>query len=261
MAKQSNPDKKKLTREQRDNQILRRVFYMFLVGIAAECYLLFINNRFVSADAVRLVAMYDGFLVAGIVGLIVMALGIVLMLLKKGGDKLRRAYPWIAGLGAFFGFTSLALRGFYPMGGSYLCVLIPILTVLGLVYFLFQREFFVITIILGGALFTVWVCRKGLGTVNWNTLAIAGSVLVLIGLACVALLTRMIQKLGGKWPGKGKARIFPANCDYRMLYAAYALAFAAILLALLVVSTTYYSLWALGILLFAFAVYYTTKLM
>ena len=32
-------------------------------------------------------------------------------------------------------------------------------------------------------------------------------------------------------------------------------------LALVMVTTTYYSLWALGAILFAYAVYYTTKLM
>ena len=46
-----------------------------------------------------------------------------------------------------------------------------------------------------------------------------------------------------------------------MLYIAYALSFVAILLAMVVVSTTYYSMWVLGVALFAFAVYYTTKLM
>ena len=46
-----------------------------------------------------------------------------------------------------------------------------------------------------------------------------------------------------------------------MLYLTYALSFAAILLAVLAVATTYYSMWVLGVALFAFAVYYTTKLM
>ena len=167
----------------------------------------------------------------------------------------------MAGAGAFVGVCSLVLRLVYPNGGTYLCVMVPILTVLGMVALLFQREFFLIAVVLSGALFTVWVCRKGIGTVGWHTRALAGAIVVLVGLAALAVLTAKVQKQKGMWKDGFKVRLLPAECDYRMLYLTYALSFAAIVLAVVAVTTTYYTMWLLGIALFAFAVYYTTKLM
>ena len=51
------------------------------------------------------------------------------------------------------------------------------------------------------------------------------------------------------------------ECDYRILYAVFAAAFVCVLLALAVPAIAYYLMWALGILLFAEVVYYTSKLM
>ena len=265
MAKQSNyhnQKQQKMTREQRDNQVLGRVFKLFLLGIVAECFLFFFNDLYINGTAQSLVGIYYGLPYASVAGFVVMVVGLVMLWKQRGASSLsRKVFGWIAGVGAFVGICSLVLRLVYPNGGTYLCVLVPILTVLGMVYLLFQREFFVIAVILSGALFTVWVCRKGIGTVNWNVEALAGSILVLIGLAALTALTAKIQKQGGRWIGKHKVRLLPADCDYRMLYLAYGLSFVAILLAILVVVTTYYSMWVLGIALFAFAVYYTTKLM
>ena len=81
------------------------------------------------------------------------------------------------------------------------------------------------------------------------------------GLVVLAALTARVQKQRGLWTAGTKVRLLPAECDYRLLYLTYALSFAAILLAVLVVTTTYYSMGVLGVALFAFAVYYTTKLM
>ena len=110
-------------------------------------------------------------------------------------------------------------------------------------------------------MFTLWVLRKGLGTANWNAKVIAGGVVVLIGLAAVAFLTYKISQKDGKWPYKGNFRVFSAGCPYTVLYATYGVAAAAILLALVFSASIYYTMWAVGIALFALAVYYTTKLM
>lgn len=261
MAKQSNYNKKKLTREERDNLVLKKVFHLFLVGIVAECYLLIVSKQYINSSGDLFFGIYHAMQVLTVVGLVVMVAGIVLLALQKGSEKVKKCYPWLIIAGGFFGISSFLFNFLFPKGGTYLCVIVPILTVLGLVYYLFQREFFWLTIILGGGMFTVWVCRKGIGSANWHTRALVGSLVVLAGLVVVTILTRMVQKNHGKWIGKCHCPIFPANCDYRLMYFAYAIVFVAIVLALVMVTTTYYSLWALGILLFVYAVYYTTKLM
>jgi len=246
---------------QREQEALNRVFRIFLIGIAAECYVLFLYARFVKGDAQQLLSAVTAVKWLGWIGLAAAVGGLALALVKKQDRKLFRAGLYVLGAGLFFALSSALMVFLFPQGSLLLCVAIPILTVFGLVYYLFQHEFFFSCLVLGGAMFTLWVLRKGLGSVNWNTLAIAGAVVALAVLAAVAAVTFRISKQDGKWPFKGDFRVFSAGCPYNVLYATYGLAALAILAALVVPSTVYYTMWIVGIALFGLAVYYTTKLM
>ena len=246
---------------QREQEALNRVFRIFLIGIAAECYVLFLYARFVKGNAQQLLNARAAVQWLGWIGLAAAAAGLALSIVKKQDQKLFRAGLWTFGVGAFFALSSPLMYFVFPQGTLLLCVGIPILTVFGLVYYLFQHEFFFSCIVLGGSMFTLWVLRKGLGTANWNTKVIAGAVVVLIGLAVVAALTFQISKKDGKWPYKGDFRVFSSGCPYGVLYATYGVAAAVILAALIAASTIYYTMWVVGVVLFGLAVYYTTKLM
>lgn len=256
MANKPNPNKRaeKMRREQ---EALNRVFTLFLVGLAAECYLLLLYNKF-AHGLVQEIATFSYILEYAVyAGLAAMIVGIVLAV-WKWKEPARQIGLWVLGIGAFFAFTSKLSLEIYPKGTDFLCVLVPILTVLGLVYCLFQRECFFNVTVLSGAIFTLWVCRRGLGTLNWNTKVTVGAVVVLIGLAAAGVLLWFLRKAGGQWKG---FQIFPKDCDYRVIFATLALAFAAILLALVLPATAFYTMWILGVALFGLAVYYTTKLM
>lgn len=263
MSKQPDNKKRKekaLEKQQQEQAALNKVFAIFLVGIVAECYLLLINNRLVRGDAQQVVTWASIVTWIGYIGVAALAVGAVLAAVKRKTPKLLRLGLWLGGAGLFLAVTS-PLFYFFPEEAGYLLVLVPILTVLGLVYYLFQHEFFLTAVILSGSIFTLWVCQKGLGTPNWNTKVIVGSAAVLLGLAAVAALTRQIEKNKGRWIGKRKVRLFSVNCPYPALYLTYGLAFAAIVLSLAVGGAAYYAIWVLGIFFFGMAVYYTTKLM
>ena len=86
MAKQSNYHNKKqqkLTREQRDNQVLGQVFRLFLLGIVAECFLFFFNNLYLNGTGQTLVTIYHSLPYACAVGLVAVVVGIVLLLKKR----------------------------------------------------------------------------------------------------------------------------------------------------------------------------------
>lgn len=256
MANKPNHDKRaeKLRREQ---EALNRVFTLFLVGLAAECYLLLLYNKF-AHGVVQEIATFSYILeyvfYAGLAAVIV---GIVLTV-WKWREPTRQIGLWVLGIGVFFAFTSKLSLEIYPKGTDFLCVLVPILTVLGLVYCLFQRECFFNVMVLSGAIFTLWVCRRGLGTLNWNTKVTVGVIVVLIGLAAAGAAAYYLQKQEGIWRG---FQIFAKSCNYRMIYGTLAVAFISILLALVLPVTAFYTMWLLGIALFGLAVYYTTKLM
>lgn len=256
MANKPNRDKRaeKLRREQ---EALNRVFTLFLVGLAAECYLLLLYNKF-AHGMVQEIATFSYVLEYAVyAGLAAVIVGIVLTV-WKWKEPTRQIGLWVLGIGAFFALTSKLSLEIYPKGTDFLCVLVPILTVLGLVYCLFQRECFFNVTVLSGAIFTLWLCRRGLGTLNWNTKVTVGGIVVLIGLAAAGALLWYLRKENGQWHG---FQIFAKDCDYRVIFATLAVAFAAILLALLLPATAFYTMWILGIALFGLAVYYTTKLM
>lgn len=260
MAKQPNSNKR-LEKQRQEQKALTKVYNIFLLGIVAECYLLLMYNRYVNGTVDQVLTMATIFTWLGYLGAAAFAGGAIMGLIKKLSPLARKVGHWMLGCGAFFAITSTILYNIYPDGTIFLCVLVPILTVLGLVYYLFQREFFLTTVIMSGSIFTLWVCRKGLGTQNWNTKVTLGASVVLIGLAALAFVTWQIQKKNGHWIGAPNVRIFGSGCPYKLLYLTYLVCFVCIALAFVVVTTTYYTMWLLGILLFVQAVYYTTKLM
>ena len=93
---------------------------------------------------------------------------------------------------------------------------------------------------------------------SWRVPVTAGLVVAAALLAVFAALTHKTQQSEGKL---GKVRLFPVECDYRVIYGVLAVAFVCVLAAMVLPSFAYYLMWVLGIALFAELVLYTTKLM
>lgn len=87
---------------------------------------------------------------------------------------------------------------------------------------------------------------------------IAGCVVGLVLLAAAAYLVNKAQKAEGKLM---KIQVLSLECDYRILYAALAVAAVGVLIGTILPAISVYLMWLLGIALFAELVYYTTKLM
>lgn len=249
---------KRAEREKQENLALQRVFNVFLLGMAAEIYLFIVYRNYVLGTPDSLLIWDEILRWGSLAGLVLLAAGVVTAVIKRTEKKLRTGMILMAAVGLFLTVSGWVTTRFFDKGITTLCILVPVLTLLGLVFFLYQHECFLSTIAMAGALFTIWVCGRGLDSASWRTAVIAGSVAAVVILAVLALLIRQLQKNQGSYKG---LRIFTPECDYRVIYAVLAVSAAAILIALLVPVTVYYLQWALGILLFAEMVYYTTKLM
>lgn len=249
---------KRADREKQENQALQRVFNVFLLGIAAECYLFIVYRNYIMGTPDSLLIWHSILRWGMLVGLVLLAAGAAVAWIKRTQPKLRTGMVLMAVIGLFLMVSGWIMTSFYDKGVTTMCILVPVLTLLGLVFFLFQHECFLSTIAMAGALFTIWVCGSGLDSASWRIPVIVGSVAAVVILAVLAALTRRIQKDDGKFRG---LRIFTPECDYRVVYGVLAVSAVAILAVLLLPAAGYYLLWVLGILLFAEMVYYTTKLM
>lgn len=257
MGKKSNSQKNS-ARKQQDNLTLQKVFNVFLLGLAAECYQFIVYRGYVVGSVDAMLAWYKILSVGIWVGLAAFVAGGVLACIKRGDAKLHRIGLYSAGIGLYLAVSGWPMVNIYPMGVTAMCVLVPVVTLLGMIFYLYQRECFVSTVVLAATFFAVWACSKGLGSVSWHTLVAVCAVVAAAALVALLALTRKAQTSGGKLFG---AQVLSAECCYCVLYALIAICAACVVLALLAVSLTYYLLWALGILLFVELVYYTTKLM
>lgn len=252
MAKKSI-SQKRAERQRQDNQALQNVLNVFLVGLVAEIYLLLVYRNYIMGSVDSVLAWHSVLKASVFVGLAVLVLGVAGLIWKRKCPTCRKVLPYVALAGLFLTVSGAVISTFFDAGVTLMCILVPVVTVLGLIYYLFQRECFVTTVALAAAMFTVWVCSKTSGTV-----VVAGAAAVIVLLAVLAAGTFMAQKNGGSVKG---LRIFSAECSYPILYASFAIAVVAIVAALAMSSVTYYLMWGLGVLLFVEMVFYTTKLM
>ena len=248
---------KRAQRQQQESAALNNIFNTFLGGLAAECYLFIVYRGYIAGSIDSLLAWDKILRVLMWIGCAVFVGGGLLALVKKESAKLRKIGITAASAGLFFAATSWIMTQFFSTGVLALCAAVPVLTVVTLIYFLYPRDCFCSTTLLTGTLFTIWVCERGL-VGNWQLAVRIGAVAVLVGLVLFAIVTRRIQFNDGKF---ARWQIFPAECDYRVIYIVSVLCILLVALALFVTSISYYLIWAAVIALFAELAYYTTKLM
>lgn len=244
-------------KQARKDAPLNGAMKLFLAGCVAELYLLLIRRFYINGTIYQVVAWDDALKALVPVGAAVAAVGLVLALvfLKKAGWQ-RTAGWWVFGAGAFLGGASWVARTVYATGVTMLCVVVPVVMLLGILWFLYDRECFYALTLLGVSSLVVWICRHGVGNANWNTPVKIGAAVYLAVLVLLALSARKAEQKDGML---GKLRVLPPKADVLPVYTACGLSGAAVLAALFSATVAYYSMWALAVVIFALAVYYTVK--
>ncbi|MFR3921188.1 MAG: hypothetical protein ACLTYN_03630 [Dysosmobacter welbionis] len=110
--------------------------------------------------------------------------------------------------------------------------------------------------ILGASLIALWVCRRVLDSIFLGTYVRIAAVVYIVVLIVAAFLTNKADKNGGKL---GNLQVLTAGADPMPIYAACGLSVVALAIALFSSTIAYYAMWALAIVVFALAVYYTVK--
>ena len=251
---------KRADREKQESQALHRVFNVFLLGLAAECYLLLVYRGYAMGTIDSLLIWHQILTWGMYLGLVMLIAGIAVGVAKRKDRRLRTIMTWVAGGGLFLVLTGWVVTFFFDnsRGITAMCVLVPIAVVLALVYLLFQPECFLCTLTVSCAMFAVWARGASADSSAFGMVVIAGCVVGALLLAAAAYLVSKAQKDEGKLWG---VRVLTPECDYRVVYGVLAVALVCVALAAAAAPAAYYLLWVLGILLFAELVYHTTKLM
>ena len=149
---------KNVERERTENRTLNRVYYVFLLGLAAECWL-FLTYRI------------------------------------WAGSALSTGLKWFTALQVLMW---LGLAALVNTGVAVMCTLVPIAAVLALVYLLYQHECALSTVALAGTMFSVWLRGASAASERWGILVMAGCIAAAAVLGAVIFLTSKAQKDEGK---------------------------------------------------------------
>lgn len=260
MAKKTNP--KREARIAKNNRNLNLAMTIFTVGFIAECYLLLIHSNLVKGNVDQVVAAATFLEVMVYIGLAVFAAGLALTFVKKkDGSNYAPWNVWCLGLGMFLTVSSKLMITIHPAGTVLMCVAVPVATIMGVVYLLYQREFSVEMTALALAIGFSALLNRSIST-GWIASAVRVlAIVAALALALVLAVLMKVHKSEGKYSFKGaEVQLFPANANYTLMYAVVAFSFAAIAAALFA-GFAYYVLWIGAVLLFGLAVYYTVKMM
>ena len=255
MAKKTNA--KRVARAEKNNRNMNRALELLTAGFLAEFYLLLVNNYFVRGTVNQLVTMSYVLEVILYVGLALVAAGIVLLVVgRKKNKDFGNLSKWLLIAGVFFTLSSELMLKVYPQGTTAMCIFVPVVMILGVIFLMYQREFSVQTAALALSILAMVLMGRGGG--NWSPVVKGYSICAAVAVVVLLVIAYKAQRSDGC---VGSVRIFPSGAGYKTLYLVLTVCLAAIIAALFVGSIAYYGVWVLSVLLFILAVYYTVKML
>lgn len=251
------PKKNKEENLKRDNAPLNGALKFFIGGCLAEIYLLMVRKYYINGNVDQMLGWDAAMSTLIGIGAAVLALGVILAVAWRKAAGWKRTLAWtMIFAGLFFSAGNWLVRTVYPSGATILCVLTAVVMLLGVLWFMYERDCFYAMVVLGTGLFATWVCRHGMDSIYWKSYVIAGACVYLVLLAAVVLTARKVERADGML---GAVRVLPKDADCTILFATCGLSAAATVLSLFSAVVAYYALWVLGIAVFILAVFYTIK--
>ena len=253
-------DKKQREERRRQEDIALQRGLLWVAGAMVLEALLVLVNRFyinftlTDAGVNAYLALGKWLPVLRNVTLIGAALALVwtVLQLKKGG---KFGWPLIGAiaLGAVAVCAHVAVKYQGP-GMNMLFWLVAAWALLAMMFYIYQREFFLGAAACGMSVLGLWFARYGAaGRLE--------SGLLTAGIAAVGLAALWLKKNGGVIPAPTPLQFLPKEGGHSVLLATCLASLAAMAAGLAVESLAYYLIFAMAAWLFALFVYYTVKLM
>ena len=256
-------DKRERTeRAKQEDAILNKVLLWIVGAVVLEALLLLLNKYYVEyiVDDIDIaVAIHNVLPVLAVIFAIgFVACGVWAIALFRQKKKNGLAVALTVIFAALAGCSVIARWVPNGTGIRFLYVAVPVAAVLAMIYYLYQREFFLVALLSTAGLAGLWLLqrREGHAAFVYTCLIVLGVALV----ACAAV-TWILQSAKGVLVLGGKqVRILPKKANYVMIYVTCGLV-AAVLAAGVAVGAVMLLYAVLVAWLLIMAVYYTVKLM
>lgn len=249
---------------EKSDRFTNRILTVFAVTFLAFVGLVVIYRSYNRAST--MLATRTALFIAAGVGVAGILAGVLIHLLSLRGKKFAgraRMGLDLAFFMAALAFCCLFMAFYYSAAVRVLYVAVPAAAVLYMIFLVYQREFFIISLVSACGGFACWaLSRLYAGSATAGT-ARRFAVVCLALTVLIALFFILVRKNGGilKFGGAGAA-ILHANASYRFIFVTCAAVALALAGALIFGSlAAYYAMFILFGYLFVMAVYYTVKLM
>lgn len=252
-------EKGKNQRRKEEDAAFNRMLLWLAGAVVVELIILLIKRIYVDfwLDIDAVLALQSFFRVFQFAGAALTAAAVIWLAVRVRANQGCRLPAALAGAAAVLWIISLLSYQLYDLGLTILTFLPGAAAVLILVFFLYQRVFFVNAALTGGGIAALWLFR--VYYFSHPTLLTACFIIGWVVLAVAAALAWKLRKSGGKL---GSLRIMPDGTMYNAIYLTCILTAAAMVLAFLLGETAaFYLLFVLVAWLFGQAVYFTVKLM
>lgn len=273
-----NTKQMKAARAKAEEAVLNRILCWIAGGSVLEFFLLFLNRylyHYVIGEFDITLALHTGIRYVAVGALACAVAALFWWNSARKSDK-SAVLPgvltlFMAGLSVgcfvtwFFGQKGLTLA----------CVAVPVVVLLVVIFYLYQREFFLLSLLnacAGAVFFQLYRIRED-GVLTWRRQEVhygpaisAQALLLIVGLVVVILaassLMFLARRRGGKLKLFGKTRqLFSADASALLVYICSALWVLCLIAAALLGATfSYYCIFAVAALELIAAVYYTVKL-
>ena len=249
---------KRQGRQHAEDAAFNRMLFCLLGVVLAEAVVPLVKRFYVEGVggnlALRIaIGLGRVFSVFNFVGIALIALGVIWSVLRRKQNK-PFTWPVILTVAVACLWVISVVTYFFFDAGIKLLVALPFAAaVLILIYFLYQKTFFVAAVLNGLGILGLWSIRQSQGLVV--KLGVVAGCVVLIAVAAVAYL---LKKNGGKL---GKIKLTADNKSYITCWINCAVVLVAVLIGLAAAGLAYYLLYVLIAWMFCQAVYFTVKMM
>lgn len=230
---------------------------VLLAGCLAEVYMILLRRYYINGNVYEAMAWDDALPIVAVVGVVLAGVGLaaVLWMRKTGGWK-QECGAWLLAGGLFLAIASAVSKLLFSVGVTLMSVLAPGAALLGILWFLYDRECFYALTILAVGTVGAWACRHGVNNTYWKSWVYAGAVALIALMALIAWGARKAGQSGGKL---GSIQVLQSQTETAVILASCGLSAAAAVVSLLSATLGYYAMWTLGIVMFILLVYYTVK--
>lgn len=184
MAKNND---KRAERMARSNRNVNRAITVLMAGVIAEFYLLMVNNYYVKGGVGQVLTMMTVLQVIDYIGCALFGAGLVVWLMRKKWTRFAPAAPWLLCIGFFFAVSSILMLKVYPQGTTMMCVIVPVVMLIGIVFLLYPREFSVQAVGLTASLMAMYLIHRGSGSDTWGGIVTGCSILAICVVAVLGV--------------------------------------------------------------------------